>query len=97
MKEKYMYCCAICGNGYKTVDERSECEAKCIKERKEAEAQMKLIEEKENRLRSEKAIEEIFEQADEMIKAHFEKYETLNICKNYHYLSYVFKKPFFWM
>lgn len=44
-----MYRCGVCNHEYETLEERNVCETKCIKERKEAEANLhrqKLEEEK---------------------------------------------------
>lgn len=96
MDENRMYVCALCGKEYETVEERIACETKCLAEFKAAELQKKLEEEKENKLASNKAIEEELDKIDQMVKEHLRKYENLKLSRNYYYLSYLFKSSPFW-
>lgn len=91
-----MYHCAICGNGYENVEERAECEAKCIKERKEAEAKKKQLEHEAARTASEEAICMALADINEMIAEHLRKYESLMLKSNYPYLRYLFKNNIGW-
>ena len=96
MKCENKYHCAVCGESYDTVEERVACETKCLRDRKEAEALKKLNEEKEERLNSEKAINEVLDKADKMIKEHLDKHETFTMSRSYYYLSYLFRKMHWW-
>lgn len=86
------YECAICGKSYDTIKQRSACETKCSKLLEAETAQKKKQEEKERYMKSEKAIIDILTQAEQMVKEHLEKYETLSLNQSYYYLSYLFKK-----
>lgn len=92
-----MYVCAICGQSYEHVEERIACETKCLKKRKAAEEQKKRDEAREKRTTSTKAIEKKLTEVDEMIKQHIEEFESLELTRNYPYLSYIFKKFTFWL
>lgn len=87
------YTCAVCGKEYDSVEKRAECEARCIKNRKIVEQQRKANEAKEQERASVKAISDELAKADDMIRKHLEKYDSLSLGdKNYYYLSYLFKR-----
>lgn len=89
--EPNKYHCAICGNSYEHVEERAKCEAKCIRERQEAEAKKKQLEYEAAKTASEEAIYMALSDVNEMIAEHLRKYETLMLKNNYPYLRYLFK------
>ena len=77
--DKLIYCCAICGSEHESVEARNSCEAKCIKERKEAEELMrkqKLEEEKDTR---KKEIEALYGLINEKIKSYIKDYGSISL------------------
>ena len=92
-----MYVCAICGKSYEHVEDRVACETKCLKKRKAEEEQKKRNEAREKLTNSTKAIEKKLTEVDEMIKQHLNEFESLELTRNYPYLSYIFKKFTFWL
>ena len=94
--EPEMYRCAICGNSYEHVEERAECEAKCIRERQEAEAKKKQLEHEAARAASEEAIYAALSDVNEMIAEHLRKYDSIMLKSNYPYLRYLFKNNVGW-
>lgn len=93
---EFTFKCAVCGKSYDTIDERSTCETKCLRARKEAEALKKMHEEKEERLNSEKEINEVLDKADKMVREYLNKYENFTMSRSYYYLSYLFRKVHWW-
>lgn len=92
-----MYVCAICGKSYEDVEERIACETTCLKKRKAEEEQKKRNEAREKLTNSTKTIEKKLTEVDEMIKQHLNEFESLELTRNYPYLSYIFKKFTFWL
>lgn len=92
-----MYVCAICGKSYEHVEDRIACETTCLKKRKAEEEQKKRNEAREKLTNSTKAIEKKLIEVDEMIKQHLNEFESLELTRNYPYLSYIFKKFTFWL
>ena len=94
MKE-YFYC-GVCGNPYETVEERAQCETKCIEELKKLEEEKKRNEYEEKRKESAESIYEALDNINEMLADHFEKYHSLSLKKGYPYLQSIFSRsPFF--
>ena len=91
-----MYKCEICGKEYERLEDRIECETKCLKEQKAAEELKKQNEYKNKRAESAKAIYEEFNKADKMVKEHLSKYKSLSLDKQYPYLKYVFDRSLWW-
>ena len=89
--EPTIYYCAICGNSYESIEERAECETKCIQERKEAEAKKKQLEHEAAKTASEEAIYTALADVNTMIAEHLREYRTLILKRNYPYLKYLFK------
>lgn len=74
-----MYVCAICGREYKTIDERVECETKCLKARYEAEElKRKQILEEEKELRR-LEIEDKYDELMTLIRDYMKNYGTLKL------------------
>ena len=92
--EKYL--CAVCGTPHDTIEERNNCESKCIAKHKQEDEIRKRNEEAAKRNNSRKEIEDILDKADKMIQAHLKKYESLSLTRTYYYLSYVFRKVSMW-
>lgn len=97
------YTCAICGKHYHDIEQRIACETKCLKQRKEDEAQKKLAEErqqaekkKQEKKASEQAIEAKFDEVNKMLKEHFSKYDTFYLTHDYPYLNHMFRKGTLW-
>lgn len=88
--------CAICGNSYECVEDRAECEAKCIKERQEAEEKRKQFEYDEAKNASEEEIWDALSSVNKMIAEHLNRFETLSLKHNYPYLRYLFKSVGWW-
>ena len=96
MKDLVMYHCAICGKPYETVEERAECEAKCIAERKAAE-ELKNAQERELKRRESAAkIFEALDNAEGLLKEHFKNYQKLTMNKDYPNLKALFDHRFWW-
>ena len=91
-----LYECAVCGKSYETVEERVECESKCVVERKEAEEERKLNELKMKEHESVEAINEALANTESMIREHFKQYSNLSLNHNYPYLKYVFSRTAWW-
>ena len=88
--------CAICGNSYEEVEDRAACEAKCIKERQEAEEKRKQFEYDEAKNASEEEIGDALSSVNKMIAEHLQRFETLSLKNNYPYLRYLFKNSVGW-
>lgn len=88
--------CAICGHGYEEVEDRAACEAKCIKERQEAEEKRKQFEYDEAKNTSEEEIWDALSSVNKMIAEHLNTFGTLSLKSNYPYLKYVFKNNVGW-
>ena len=88
MAEKYT--CAICGESYESVEERVQCESKCIVHHKKAEEEKKRNEYATKKRESEQAINKELSNVNEMIAKHLKEYETVALNKNYPYLNYIF-------
>ena len=76
---KGMYCCAICGKGYETIEERSNCETKCLVDRKKAEEALKkqkLEEEKNTRY---KEIETKWNELNKLTSEYIKDYGSIQL------------------
>lgn len=92
---EYFYC-GVCGNPYSTVEERAQCEAKCIEELKKLEEEKKRNEYETKRKESTEAIYTALDTVNDMLEKHFEEYHTLSLKKGYPYLQNIFRRyPFF--
>lgn len=94
--ESTMYTCAICGESYETVEERVECESKCLVERKKADEDKKREEYEKKRKSSENEIYAALSVVNEMIATHIKDYKKLSLNKNFPYLKYVFSNNSLW-
>ena len=91
-----MYTCAICKNEYETIEERAECELACSEKlRKEEIAKKREAYESEKKA-SEADVTMKLNVAEEMLKEHLRKYESIKLHNNYPYLKYLFKNIYFW-
>ena len=83
--DKLIYSCAICGAEHESVEERNVCEAKCIKELKDAEElmrQQKLEEEKNTR---KEEIESMYALLNEKIKDYVKDYGSIKLSRSVKY------------
>lgn len=94
--EAVAYYCAICGKRHESIEERSECETKCIKLMKEKEEERKKIEYENAKDSSEEEICYALDNVERMIAEHLEKFESISLKNNYPYLRYIFKNNIGW-
>lgn len=91
MNEQNKYICAVCGESYKTIEERMNCESKCLAELRKAEEEKKRNEQKFKQKEKEKAIYKALDDANNMIAEYIKEYDTFTLNKSYPYLSHIFK------
>lgn len=89
MTKKNMYTCAVCGKSYDAIEDRVNCESKCLAELKKVSEEKKKNEYEAKRRESEKAICRALGDVNEMMAEHFATYNSLSIHKNYPYINYV--------
>lgn len=79
------YSCAICGSKHESVEARNTCEAKCIKERKEAEEliQKQKLEEIKDARKEE--INTLYEVLNEKIKSYVKDYGSIRLNRSVKY------------
>ena len=83
--DKLIYPCAICGTEHESIVARNTCEAKCIKELKDAEELMrkqKLEEEKDAR---KKEIDTLYVHLNEKIKNYVKDYGSIRLNRSVKY------------
>lgn len=73
MEEKYT--CALCGKHYSTVEERNECEARCIHNKKEEIKKAAAQEKAKQQEADAKKIREDFKALSDAISEYVEKYD----------------------
>ena len=73
MDEKYT--CALCGKHYATVEERNECEARCIRKQKEEAKKIAAQEKAKQQEADAKKIREDFKALSDAISEYVEKYD----------------------
>lgn len=73
MDEKYT--CALCGKHYGTVEERNECEARCIRKQKEEAKKIAAQEKAKQQEADAKKIREDFKALSDAISEYVEKYD----------------------
>ena len=89
MKEYY---CGVCGNPYETVEERAQCESKCIEELKKIVEEQKRNEYEVKRKESAEAIYEALDNVNNMLATHFKEYHSISLNKGYIYLENIFNR-----
>lgn len=97
MNEQKNYICAVCGESYKTIEERMNCESKCLAKLKKAEEEKKRNEQKLKQQEKEQAIYKALDNVNTMIAEYLKEYDTLTLNKEYPYLSYIFKHLSWWL
>lgn len=95
--DEVKYVCAICGTEHGHIEERIECETKCLEARKEAEKQKAREDLNKRCAESAKAIEDALTDVDTMIKNHMKDFDMLQLSRNYFYLAYLFGKNLFYL
>ena len=95
--DEVKYVCAICGTEHEHIEERIECETKCLEKRKEAEKQREREDFNKRRIESAKAIEDALTDVDTMIRNHMRDFDVLELSRNYFYLTYLFGKNLFYL
>ena len=73
MDEKYT--CALCGKHYATVEERNECEARCIRKQKEEAKKIAAQEKAKQQEADAKKIREDFKALSDAISEYVDKYD----------------------
>lgn len=74
-----MYTCGVCGKAFETIEERNKCEAKCIDDRKKAEAALakkKLEDEKSAR---KEEIDKKYKELNTLINNYIKDYGSLQL------------------
>lgn len=77
--DKGMYCCAICGKGYETIEERAACETKCIADRKKAEEALKKQKLEEEKNERKKEIEVKWKELNELTSEYIKDYGSIQL------------------
>ena len=93
--DEVKYVCAICGKEHEHIEERIQCETKCLEERKEAEKKRERDDFNKRYVASRDAVENSLAEANEMIHEHLKEFGALYLSRDYYYLSYLFCKSFF--
>lgn len=93
--DEVKYVCAICGKEHERIEERIQCETKCLEERKKAEKQKERDDFNKRYMDSNKAVEDILVEANEAVHAHLKEFGALSLSRDYYYLSYLFCRSFF--
>ena len=96
MDNNKMYECAICGKSYPSIDQRVECETKCLAERKKLEEEMKRNQYNTKRDESAREINKALYDVNEMITEHLKKYTSLSLSDDYPQLRYIFNRSAWW-
>lgn len=95
-EEKTMYTCAICGKSYELIEDRVDCESKCIVTRKKLEEENKRKKLEVKKYASEQEIHDALGSLNEKISQHIKEYGSFMLTKNYPYLNYIFKNTAWW-
>ena len=74
-----VYTCGVCGKTYETLEERNKCEAKCLADRKKAEAALakKKLEDEKTARKTE--IEKKYKELGELMKKYCKDYGSLQL------------------
>lgn len=92
-----MYECAVCGKSYEHIEDRIECETKCVAERKKIEEEKKR---NEHEAKRKEMASEIYADLDSLnvkLAKYFKAYDTLTLNKSYPYLKYLFNYGTLWL
>ena len=73
------YRCAICGNSYDTIDERVDCETKCLAARKKAQEELKKKKLEEEKTTRKAEIEKKFKELSNLVNDYCKDYGSLQL------------------
>ena len=73
------YRCGVCGKSFETIESRSACEAKCLKDRAKAEEALKKQKLEEEKAKSKAEIEKKYKELAAMVSEHIRKFGSLQI------------------
>lgn len=73
------YRCAICGNSYDTIDERVDCETKCLAARKKAQAELEKKKLEEEKVTRKAEIEKKFKELSNLVNDYCKDYGSLQL------------------